>query len=206
MERPDINRGIILSRVPLMAIKKGSLLNENPHRKRTPGIKDKGNHRNPERRGSHRPGCSNLWSCPPDPAKKNDPEQPLYGIPAKKNRGCHGACGSTRDKTNLPDELKSGMESSFNQDFSHVRVHANSSKAPEVGALAYTQGSDVHFAPGQFSPGTSSGRQLIGHELAHVVQQGQGRVAPTTEISGMPVNDNPALEREADVLGSRASR
>jgi len=131
---------------------------------------------------------------------------PYMASQQKKIEGAMGSVVQRENKTNLPDEVKSGMESSFNQDFSHVRVHANSSKAPEVGALAYTQGSDVHFAPGQFSPGTSSGRQLIGHELAHVVQQGQGRVSPTTTVNGMPVNGNPALEREADVLGARASR
>jgi uncharacterized protein DUF4157 len=129
---------------------------------------------------------------------------PYMASQQKKIEAAMGPVVQRENKTNLPDELKSGMESSFNQDFSHVRVHANSSKAPEVGALAYTQGSDVHFAPGQFSPGTASGRRLIGHELAHVVQQGQGRVSPTTEISGMPVNDNPSLEKEADILGSKA--
>ena len=110
-----------------------------------------------------------------------------------------------KNETNMPDEVKTGMEGSFDRDFSHVRVHANSSKAPDVGALAYTQGSDIHFAPGQYTPDTSSGRQLLGHELAHVVQQSEGRVSPTTEVNGIPVNDNPALEEEADRLGSRAA-
>lgn len=132
-------------------------------------------------------------------------QSPYMASQQKKIEGAMGSVVQRENKTNLPDELKSGMESSFNQDFSHVRVHANSSKAPEVGALAYTQGSDVHFAPGQFSPGTSSGRQLIGHELAHVVQQGAGRVSPTTTVNGMPVNDNPSLEKEADLLGSKAA-
>ncbi|NOQ28158.1 MAG: DUF4157 domain-containing protein [Bacteroidales bacterium] len=111
-----------------------------------------------------------------------------------------------KNNTGMPDEVKSKMESSFNTDFSSVKVHSNSSKAPEVGALAYTQGHDVHFAPGQFTPESNSGQQLLGHELAHVVQQREGRVQPTTEVAGMPVNDNPALESEADSLGAKASR
>jgi hypothetical protein len=110
------------------------------------------------------------------------------------------------NKTGMPDRVKSKMENSFNSDFSDVKVHANSSKAPEVGALAYTQGQDVHFAPGQFSPDTSSGQKLLGHELAHVVQQREGRVQPTTEVAGMPVNDNPDLENEADRLGDKAGK
>jgi hypothetical protein len=107
------------------------------------------------------------------------------------------------NQTGLPGHVKDLMESSFNTDFSDVRVHAESGKASQVGALAYTQGSDIHFAPGQFSPDSGAGRQLLGHELAHVVQQRQGRVQPTTEVNGMPVNDSTALEKEADILGSK---
>lgn len=108
------------------------------------------------------------------------------------------------NQTGIPDAVKQRMEDSFGTDFSDVHVHPDSSKAPEVGALAYTQGTDIHFAPGQFKPETSAGQQLLGHELAHVVQQAEGRVQPTTEIGGMPVNDDPALEHEADVLGAKA--
>lgn len=107
--------------------------------------------------------------------------------------------------TGMPDNVKQRMENSFGTDFSGVRIHADSPSASEVGALAYTQGTDVHFAPGQFKPDTTAGQKLIGHELAHVVQQQAGQVAPTTEISGMPVNDNPALENEADRLGDKAA-
>ena len=88
---------------------------------------------------------------------------------------------------------------------SSVNLHPDSPTPQEVGALAYTQGHDIHFAPGQFKPDTQAGRQLIGHELAHVEQQDAGRVQPTTEIGGMPVNDNPGLESEADQIGAKAA-
>lgn len=88
---------------------------------------------------------------------------------------------------------------------SSVQLHPDSSTPEQVGALAYTQGTDIHFAPGQFKPDTQAGRQLIGHELAHVAQQASGRVQPTTEIGGMPVNDDPSLEREADMIGAKAA-
>ncbi|MEO0473933.1 MAG: DUF4157 domain-containing protein [Bacteroidota bacterium] len=106
----------------------------------------------------------------------------------------------------MPPQVQTKMESALDADFSDVKIHANSAKAPEVGALAYTQGSDIHFAPGQFKPQTSAGQQLLGHELTHVVQQREGRVQPTTEIGGMPVNDDPSLEKEADDKGNQAAR
>ena len=107
------------------------------------------------------------------------------------------------NRTGIPDELKTWMENSLGADFSDVTVHADSGKARDVGALAYTQGADVHFAPGQFKPETSDGKQLLSHELTHVVQQRQGKVSPTTEVAGMPVNDDPALEKEADEKGKK---
>lgn len=110
----------------------------------------------------------------------------------------------TENQTGMPDTVKQRMEDSFGTDFSSVRVHPDSSKAPEVGALAYTQGTDIHFAPGQFKPDSSAGQQLLGHELTHVVQQAEGRVQPTTEIGGLAVNDDVSLEHEADVLGAKA--
>jgi hypothetical protein len=110
------------------------------------------------------------------------------------------------NRTGIPDEVKASIESTLHTDFSDVRVHSNSDKATGVGALAYTQGTDVHFAPGQFKPDSSEGRQLLGHELTHVVQQSQGRVQPTGEVAGLPVNDSPDLENEADEMGKELNK
>lgn len=66
------------------------------------------------------------------------------------------------------------METGFGQDFSHVRVHTDTQageSAEAANALAYTVGSDVVFAEGQYAPETSAGQRLLAHELAHVVQQ-----------------------------------
>ena len=49
-------------------------------------------------------------------------------------------------------------------------------------------------------------QELLGHELTHVVQQSEGRVKPTTEVMGMPVNDDPSLEAEADKMGKKAAQ
>jgi hypothetical protein len=105
----------------------------------------------------------------------------------------------------LPDDVRAKMEGAFGTDFSQVRVHEGA-HVERVGARAYTQGSDIHFAPGQYHPGSSAGQELLGHELTHVVQQGQGRVAATRQAKGVHINDDPGLEREADEMGARAAR
>ncbi|MDT5267906.1 MAG: hypothetical protein QOH49_92 [Acidobacteriota bacterium] len=77
----------------------------------------------------------------------------------------------------LDQGARSFMESRFGHDFGHVRVHADAraaTSAREVGALAYTVGRDIVFGSGEYAPGTSGGRQLLAHELTHVVQQSHG--------------------------------
>ena len=103
---------------------------------------------------------------------------------------------SRPNNTGMPDNLKSGIESLSGFSMDDVRVHYNSSKPATVQALAYTQGTDIHVAPGQ--------EKHLPHEAWHVAQQMAGRVSPTTNINGMPVNDNAALEHEADVMGGKA--
>ena len=49
-----------------------------------------------------------------------------------------------------------------------------------------TFGSDIVFTAGAFSPGTSEGRKLIAHELAHTVQQGAVRAGGTSGHRAAP--------------------
>lgn len=104
----------------------------------------------------------------------------------------------------LADHVRAPMEASFGADFRGVRVHQGGN-ATALGAVAYAQGEDLHFAPGAYDPGSTAGRELIGHELAHVVQQREGRVA-APQGKGDPINADPALEAEADAHGARAAR
>ncbi|KKG76850.1 hypothetical protein DU43_14435 [Methanosarcina mazei] len=100
------------------------------------------------------------------------------------------------NNTGMPDNLKAGVESLSGIDLSDVRVHYNSSKPAEVEALAYTQGTNIHVAPGQ--------ERYLPHEAWHVVQQVQGRVKPTMQMkNGVQINDDERLEHEADVIGER---
>lgn len=110
------------------------------------------------------------------------------------------------DKTGLPDDVRQGMEEAIGGNFSSVQFVTESKKAEEVGALAFTQGKNVEFAPGQFKPDTTAGLELIGHELTHVDQQDKGTVEPTMEIGEMLVNDDKSKETEADDKGKAAAR
>ncbi|MGI8686232.1 MAG: eCIS core domain-containing protein [Acidimicrobiales bacterium] len=83
--------------------------------------------------------------------------------------------------TGLPQGVRGEMEADLGADFSRVRVHADdraASSARDVGALAYTVGPHVVFGTGRWEPGTAAGRQVLAHELVHVVQQG---AAPAAE-------------------------
>jgi len=103
----------------------------------------------------------------------------------------------------LPRDVQAKMEAALGANFSDVRVHVGP-EAAAIGAIAFTWGSDLHFAPGQYNPHTPHGQFLLGHELTHVVQQRAGRVANPFG-SGVAVVQDHALEAEADRLGRMAS-
>ena len=78
----------------------------------------------------------------------------------------------------IPENVRGKMESSFGADFSNVRVHSDGesqSLNKKVGAKAFTTGSDIFFGKSGFNPASSSGQELLAHELTHVVQQGASR-------------------------------
>lgn len=107
-----------------------------------------------------------------------------------------GNAPATSDRTGLPASLRAGLESLSGYDLSAVRVHYNSPKPAQVGALAYTQGADIHLGHGQ--------ERHLPHEGWHAVQQMQGRVRPTVQYKKTAINDDAGLEKEADVMGARA--
>ena len=114
--------------------------------------------------------------------------------------------GTTGSGESMPKTVRAKMEQSFGSSFGDVKIHQNSMQAKAVGALAYTQGNQIHFAPGQYNPKSLSGQALLGHELTHVVQQRAGRVPVPAQSKGAPINADPSLEHEADVMGARAAR
>jgi len=103
----------------------------------------------------------------------------------------------------LPRDVREKMEKALGASFSDVRIHVGP-EASSIGAIAFTWGSDVHFAPGQYNPHTPHGQFLLGHELTHVVQQRAGRVSNPFG-SGVAVVQDHALEAEADRMGRMAA-
>jgi hypothetical protein len=120
--------------------------------------------------------------------RQTEEEEPLQGKFERAPR--------TENRTGLPDRLKAGIEDLSGFSLDDVKVHYNSTKPAEVQALAYTQGNEIHVAPGQ--------EKHLPHEAWHVVQQKQQRVKPTLQAKGFPINDEQHLETEADALGAQA--
>jgi hypothetical protein len=101
----------------------------------------------------------------------------------------------------LTAEQRAYFEPRFGRGFSDVRLHTDdrvASAAGSIDARAYTLGSDIGFARGEYRPASPGGRRLIAHELAHVVQQQEGAGAALrrtlTASSTCPANvdDAPA--------------
>src|SRR5882757_4759134 len=93
----------------------------------------------------------------------------------------------------LPAQLKGAVEGLSGLPMDDVRVSYNSPAPAQLGALAYAKGNQIHLGPGH--------EQHLPHEAWHVVQQKQGRVKPTLQAKGLAINDDQALETEADVMG-----
>lgn len=126
-------------------------------------------------------------------AKSMSPGRPAHG------GGLSAGIQSLRSHGNpLPGTVRSFMEPRFGHDFGRVRVHTGtqaSSLARDINARAFAIGRDIVFGEGQFAPQSNTGRWLIAHELAHVVQQRQAApsVAPAT-TAGCP----PCLARDPE--------
>jgi hypothetical protein len=143
----------------------------------------------------------NLWSThaararssPKTIQRKTGPGVEAFRVPLRPKSG----------GLPLPDAVRAKMETAFGADFSDVRVHIGR-EASSLGAIAYTWGSNIHFAPGQYNPHTLQGQKLLGHELWHVVQQKSGRVKNPFG-GGVAVVQDHALEAEADRMGIKAA-
>ena len=93
---------------------------------------------------------------------------------------------------------RSQMESAFGENFGDVRVHTGGAAEKmneEQGARAVTRGRDIYFGRGEYDSSSREGKELLAHELAHVVQQRGSSGSPQTNATGQAGD---AFEQEAD--------
>ena len=105
----------------------------------------------------------------------------------------------------LDSAARAQMEPAMGADFSGVRVHTGGQADTlnrNLSARAFTTGQDVFFNQGEYSPGSSSGRELLAHELTHVIQQGGNRIRRKLTVGAV---DDP-YEQEADRTASQVMR
>lgn len=113
------------------------------------------------------------------------------------NQGFGQALGAG---TALPPTVLLEMEARFGESFADVRIHNDAQahhSAADLEAKAYTYGADVAFGAGRYAPGSSEGKRLLAHELAHVVQQRRGGARPALEPHAQ---HEVAADRAADAV------
>ncbi|MFO7563160.1 MAG: DUF4157 domain-containing protein [Enhygromyxa sp.] len=102
--------------------------------------------------------------------------QPSSGrAPRSTQSSPHDAgAGARAFGRSLSPQERAYFEPRFGVELGDVRLHEGAeahAAARQLGARAYTLGSDVVLGAGEYSEGTSSGRRLLAHELSHVIQQ-----------------------------------
>ncbi|HKH59487.1 MAG TPA: DUF4157 domain-containing protein [Flavitalea sp.] len=110
----------------------------------------------------------------------------------------------------LPEQVRGFYEPRFGYDFGSVKIHTDdvaAKSAQSINALAYTSGNNIVFNSGQYSPGSTIGKKLLGHELTHVVQQGKSgnKVNRLIQRRLIVSGGNEALVREYLTLVGSAS-
>lgn len=102
----------------------------------------------------------------------------------------------------LDPDVQRSMEAGFGVDFSDVSVHVDAAADGlnrQLGARAFTTGSDIFFRQGEYAPDTPGGRELLAHELTHVVQQGGARAGGDEAVHRSA--DPATVQRKAYPIG-----
>ncbi len=105
----------------------------------------------------------------------------------------------------LDGAVRTQMEPALGADLGGVRVHTGSEADrlnQAVSARAFTTGSDVFFRQGEYNPGSSTGRELLAHELTHVVQQAGSPVQAKLTLGAVDAPE----EREADAVARQVTQ
>ncbi len=113
-----------------------------------------------------------------EPAEISEPPLPVQAkanTPSGKRQSSLKNNMPSSSGNPLDDNTRSDMEHHFGRDLSNVRIHTDNSSQVmnrDIGAKAFTRGSNIYFNSGQYQPDTDSGKRLLAHELTHTVQQG----------------------------------
>jgi hypothetical protein len=81
----------------------------------------------------------------------------------------------------LDEGIKSELEEHTGTDLSDVNIHTNSQAhdmSESINAKAFAHGQDIYFKEGNYNPQSEQGKSLLAHEVAHTVQQGEGKLQP----------------------------
>jgi hypothetical protein len=110
--------------------------------------------------------------------------------------GIEGTINSAKGSgQSLPDNVRRSMEGAFGADFSGVKIHTgdqSNALNESISARAFTTGQDIFFNKGEYNPGSSSGKEVLAHELTHVVQQNGSAV----QLDEQPVNRMIDVQRQ----------
>ena len=170
---------------------------ENPFQPKIHSLLDKKLELKPLTSSTPKPGEEKKEEVPVQ--RKAEPGAAVLESPARTNAVLKSS-GRPLDAV-----TRATMESRIGFDFAKVRIHTGpraDDSARAMGARAYTVGNSVVFAAGKFAPGTTEGRKLIAHELAHTVQQGTApaiarrpaKAAPRVAKSSRIQNESPRLD------------
>ncbi len=128
-----------------------------------------------------------------------------YSLPVKESNLVSDTIKSSGRP--LDESVRLPMESWFNHDFRGVRIHDDpkaSESAKAVKAIAYTVGRDIVFRNGAYAPHANAGRELLAHELAHVVQQsgrkGFQRKADSQKTQSLKEQEYKNLKTDSQLL------
>jgi hypothetical protein len=159
-----------------------------------------------QRRTSPTPAPARLARRGPASVPEDRGGSPWAGVAMRTVQTALNAPGHPLDSS-----TRTFMEGRFGHDFGRVRVHSDAEageSARAVDALAYTVGQHVVFAANRYAPGTAEGRELLAHELTHVVQQdggpGRGEAAAVPRITLGERHD--AFEQEAGRIAEAVTR
>jgi Domain of unknown function (DUF4157) len=157
-----------------------------------------------------RRACNCGGTCPACHARKmalREGDRAIGAAPATARTAVAQSAGGQA----LDPGVRRQMESAFGRDLGHVRVHrdANAANAAsDLKARAFTVGDQVFFGSGRWAPETPDGRELLGHELAHVVQHGDGVGGMGPDRADELIVGSPSdpVEAEAQEAGRRVRR